>query len=233
MCVAWPRICQRGRTAAGRPRSAVARRRATCVVRLADHVDNDNPLILRKGERRLQVEFDERDLSTFSGGLSEHSADLVTAAAFFDLVSKEWIARFCGELARLRLPLYAVLSYSGEENCRRRIRPIRRCWKPFTSIKPATRVWTSGRPQGDRAAGGFIKIAWLSGGDCPKSLEVDQRRRGFGPGASGWNCCRRKRNQLRSTLESRRLAQRAHPNNRLRNCHLDFSPDQYRSPTPI
>ena len=82
----------------------------------ADHVDNDNPLILRKGERRLQVEFDERDLSTFSGGLSEHSADLVTAAAFFDLVSKEWIARFCGELARLRLPLYAVLSYSGEEN---------------------------------------------------------------------------------------------------------------------
>lgn len=96
------------------PQLLAAGRRSLCA--WADRIDGDNPLRLRKGERRLEVEFDERDLSTFGGGLFERRTDLVTAAAFFDLVSKEWIARFCEELARRHLPLYAVLTYSGEEN---------------------------------------------------------------------------------------------------------------------
>ena len=45
----------------------------------------------------------------------EESLDLVTASAFFDLVSEEWIARFCQELAARQLPLYTVLTYDGTE----------------------------------------------------------------------------------------------------------------------
>jgi hypothetical protein len=81
----------------------------------ADRVEGENPLVLRKDGRRLEIVFDERDLADFSGGALEGGVDLVTAAAFFDLVSKDWIAGFCAEMAKRRLPLYAVLSYCGEE----------------------------------------------------------------------------------------------------------------------
>ena len=41
--------------------------------------------------------------------------DLVTASALFDLAGADWIAALVAEIARHRLPLYAVLSYNGEE----------------------------------------------------------------------------------------------------------------------
>jgi len=81
----------------------------------ADGVVQEDPLILRKGARRLEVAFDERDLAAFDSAALVQGADLVTTAAFFDLASKEWILRFCGKLAERRLPLYATLTYSGEE----------------------------------------------------------------------------------------------------------------------
>lgn len=40
-------------------------------------------------------------------------ATLVTAAALFDLVSAAWFDRLAARLARLRLPLYAALSFDG------------------------------------------------------------------------------------------------------------------------
>jgi len=80
----------------------------------ADAVESVEPLILRKEGRNIEIVFHEADLVKLDGELLE-AADLVTAAALFDLVSKEWVERFCAELARRRLPLYAALTYDGEE----------------------------------------------------------------------------------------------------------------------
>jgi hypothetical protein len=81
----------------------------------ADAVERDEPLALRKNDRRLAFAFERLDLNAdLSRALD--GADLVSAAAFFDLVSPKWIEAFCAELARRRLPLYAVLTYDGRES---------------------------------------------------------------------------------------------------------------------
>ncbi len=81
----------------------------------ADQVESLEPLTLLKADRRLDLEFLRSDLSRFDGKLLTPNLDLVTAAAFFDLVSEPWIDAFCATLAERRLPLYAVLSYDGVE----------------------------------------------------------------------------------------------------------------------
>jgi hypothetical protein len=81
----------------------------------ADHVESLDPLVILKGERQIEVSFWRRDLASADFDALAPSVDLVTAAALFDLVSAQWIEGFCDELARRRLPLYAVLTYSGEE----------------------------------------------------------------------------------------------------------------------
>jgi hypothetical protein len=81
----------------------------------ADAVEGEEPLALRKNGRSLAFAFERLDLN---GDLARalEGVDLVTAAAFIDLVSPDWIERFCAELARRRLPLYAVLIYDGRES---------------------------------------------------------------------------------------------------------------------
>jgi hypothetical protein len=81
----------------------------------ADQVVSLEPLTLLKADRRLESEFLRSDLSRFDERLLTPDLDLVTAAAFFDLVSASWIQAFCATLAERGLPLYAVLSYDGVE----------------------------------------------------------------------------------------------------------------------
>jgi hypothetical protein len=81
----------------------------------ADVVEGEQPLALHKNGRRLTFAFERLDLDADLARALE-GADLVTAAAFFDLVSPDWIERFCVELARRRLPLHAVLTYDGRES---------------------------------------------------------------------------------------------------------------------
>ncbi len=87
----------------------------TALTAWADDVEGQEPLALRKNARRLDFAFERLDLNAdLAGALA--GADLVSAAAFFDLVSPDWIEVFCAELARRRLPLYAVLTYDGRES---------------------------------------------------------------------------------------------------------------------
>ena len=72
-------------------------------------------LHLARDEHVLDVEFRLADLAADIETVLDEPADLVTAAAFFDLVSAEWIERFAAAIAARALPLYTVLIYNGDE----------------------------------------------------------------------------------------------------------------------
>ena len=67
-----------------------------------------------RGGRTLAIEFRQHDLAADPAPWFSVKADLVTAAALFDLVSEEWIGRFTRALARSRLPFYTVLTHDAE-----------------------------------------------------------------------------------------------------------------------
>lgn len=87
--------------------------RAACMA-WADHVvANDASLKLIKNNKHVTISFRCEDLSSNIEAVLAEPADLITAAAFFDLVAEQWLERFCGLLST---PLYAVLTYNGIEN---------------------------------------------------------------------------------------------------------------------
>jgi hypothetical protein len=80
-------------------------------------VETQDGMKLRRDGLHIDVSFVRADLSADLEGLSDAAGrcDLVTASAFFDLVSADWIARFVAWLSAARRPLYTVLSYDGTE----------------------------------------------------------------------------------------------------------------------
>ncbi len=75
----------------------------------------DGALRLEKGGKIIFVDFEAVDLARDLDKALSGRVDLVTAAAFFDLVAARWIAAFCASLIERGLPLYAVLTYDGVE----------------------------------------------------------------------------------------------------------------------
>ena len=71
-----------------------------------------------RGGRMLSIEFRRHDLAADPAPWFSMKADLVTAAALFDLVSEEWIGRFTRALALSRLPFYTVLTHNAETRWR-------------------------------------------------------------------------------------------------------------------
>jgi hypothetical protein len=67
---------------------------------------------LKKDGRTIDVSFCEADLSTGVESILQPD-EIVTASAFFDLVSKDWITRFARAAAALRATVYAPLIYNG------------------------------------------------------------------------------------------------------------------------
>lgn len=70
------------------------------------------PLRCIKNGKYIQVNFRQEDLAQHIERVMSEPTDLVTAAAFFDLVSPAWLVRFCQSL---KAPLYTVLTYDGVE----------------------------------------------------------------------------------------------------------------------
>lgn len=106
-----------------------------------DAEDVEGELRLRHSGRNIRVRFEEADLSSDPARILQ-GADLVTATAFFDLVSTEWIAQFCDGLAQLGLPLYAVLTYNGEET-----------WEPPHAADAMVLAAFHAHQQGDKGFG--------------------------------------------------------------------------------
>ena len=79
-----------------------------------DAQERDGVLSLRKADRTLVVHTQKADLARDPGRLLE-GVDLLTATAFFDLVSADWMDGLCDALAARKLPLYAILTYDGHE----------------------------------------------------------------------------------------------------------------------
>jgi len=79
----------------------------------ADQIVSDQDvLVLHKNGKHISVKFLCEDLSSNLEAVLSLPTDLLTAAAFFDLVAESWLARFC---SLLRSPLYTVLTYNGQE----------------------------------------------------------------------------------------------------------------------
>ena len=90
---------------------AAARER---LVAWADRVEaSGDELILSKDERNVIVAFDKIDLAADLEAALRGPADLVTAAALFDLVSAPWIERFAGLVGERRAAFYAALVDNG------------------------------------------------------------------------------------------------------------------------
>lgn len=71
-----------------------------------------DPLSIIKHGKHITVDFRCEDLSKSIETVLSEPTDLVTAAAFFDLVAESWLERFCHALT---VPLYTVLTYDGIE----------------------------------------------------------------------------------------------------------------------
>jgi hypothetical protein len=70
------------------------------------------PLSILKQNKKIIVKFKCINLLNDYPVVLNEPTDLITAAAFFDLVAEPWLIKFCTFLTK---PLYTVLTYDGNE----------------------------------------------------------------------------------------------------------------------
>lgn len=92
---------------------AAARERLARWAQSAEPLPGGKLRLVRDGGM-IEIEFVQADLADGAGHVL-HGADLVTAAALFDLVSEDWLRNFVATLADSRTPFYTVLTYDGVE----------------------------------------------------------------------------------------------------------------------
>jgi hypothetical protein len=111
---------------------------------------------------RWQLSAMPLDLARDLASLDEINADGVTAAAFFDLVSRDWLERFVGILVAKRVPLLAVLTVDG-----------RRLWQPALDDDAVVASAFARHQQRDKGFGAAL------GGAAPAMLETLLTKAGF------------------------------------------------------
>lgn len=75
---------------------------------------SDDGLHLRKDGREIDVTFIVADLASETAHLLEQPLHLVTASAFFDLTSQDYIRALAKTVAEHRIAFYATLTYNGQ-----------------------------------------------------------------------------------------------------------------------
>jgi hypothetical protein len=70
-------------------------------------------LEIERGGKLIRIEVKRADLAANPAPWGEQKPDLIASAALFDLVSAEWIKRFCAALAKEALPLYTTLVHTA------------------------------------------------------------------------------------------------------------------------
>jgi len=75
-------------------------------------VDDDQNFEIKHNDHTINIQFLQADLMKSYTDVLDKQPDLVTAAAFFDLVSVDWLMQFA---QALKSPLYTVLTYNGVE----------------------------------------------------------------------------------------------------------------------
>lgn len=82
----------------------------------ADHCEADgDALVLHLGDRRITVRFVTCDLAADPAAPFAHAPHLVTASAFYDLVSAEWCRRLAEAAARHGTRVHAALTCDGRD----------------------------------------------------------------------------------------------------------------------
>ncbi|MEZ5856711.1 MAG: SAM-dependent methyltransferase [Hyphomicrobiaceae bacterium] len=88
----------------------------TTLIAWADRHELDGDrLTIEKSGKRLSVRFRRADLNTELERALGDAPDLVTAAAFFDLTSADFIGRLVLAVSRRRAAFYTVLTYNGDQ----------------------------------------------------------------------------------------------------------------------
>ena len=94
------------------PELSEAARAKLC--RWADAAERDGETLrLKKGERDITVTFATADLANGETTLLDNAPHLVTASAFFDLVSEDFIRRLAKAVMTSGAAFYAALTYNG------------------------------------------------------------------------------------------------------------------------
>ncbi|MEQ8825989.1 MAG: class I SAM-dependent methyltransferase [Filomicrobium sp.] len=75
--------------------------------------EGENTLRLTKGRFDLIVQFRQADLAADLDKALGDKADLITAAAFFDLTSEDFIKKFAKAVRARKAAFYTVLTYNG------------------------------------------------------------------------------------------------------------------------
>ena len=136
-------------------------------------------LVIAKGSKRISIQFRQADLNADLGGALGTAPDLVTASAFFDLCSAEFIGRLAAAVAEWRAAFFTVLTYNGQQQWTPAHAADMRMLNAFTAHQITDKGFgASAGPAAAPALGATFQSAGYAvhEGDSPWLLDVRDRR---------------------------------------------------------